>query len=305
MDIDVEKLNRVLQNLLDGNDLDDNRITKYSEKEEAMNDVLAILDVSSDEFDPSSFVSRLKSYIENHDRILYSVVTNRVYAKKTVEMGTLLTNLDKVLQSEYIFCNFDEEKRANIIKVIIKLTDHINLAMSQKTSFEMSDEAFKKRSDPLIKAAIKATEERFEGVAKKAEAEVGEVKKDILNQLISIVAIFTAISFVMFGGISTMSTLFKEIGDGVDLGKVMVLGSMLGMAMVAATYLFLRFVMVIVKDSAKHPVMDKIFYCSIALLFLMFIISLVVCYEGYDLMPVVLCAIVVFMFLPYVIDRIN
>ena len=219
---------------------DSNSIEKTKK---SLHNLLEKLMENSKSFNPETFVDELNEYIDSDKRLLYSEITlkvNELYEKDDEKLTTLMSNLDKLY--EYQFdkdLNEDAEKNEKLKKIIIKLWDHVNLANVQIVKLKMSDKEFQKRIDPTIKKIDKSTCQ-FEKSKKDLIAEINNTKKDIYAQLISIVSIFVAISFVMFGGMSLLNNLFDYSRlERIPLIEMLCGGSLIGLIIVAVMYGFI------------------------------------------------------------------
>lgn len=205
------------------------------EMSEGVDDLCIRLSKDTKEFDPKIFFKTLHRYIKNEDRLLYTNITNYVFELETDEdIGVVQTNLDSVIN--YIYDQkfledfpwkpeyknqrnpYERTKRT-----VLKIWDHINLAKRQMFLFNMTDEDY----------------ERIVG-EKMRQAEI-KLSKDMNMQLISLVAIFTALSFIVFGGISSLDNIFlgsKEI----PITKLLIIGSIWCFCIMNLVFTFMFFI---------------------------------------------------------------
>lgn len=79
---------------------------------------------------------------------------------------------------------------------------------------------------------------------RRQKKDVSKVVNDLQSQLISIVSIFVAIAFVLFGGMSLMNNLFNyENMDKIPLFEMLCAGSLIGIVMIMSIYAFIVFVL--------------------------------------------------------------
>lgn len=99
-----------------------------------------------------------------------------------------------------------------------------------------------------------------------------DIMKEMLTQLISVVAIFVGIAFVMFGGMSLLNDLFDFSNmKVVPLTEIICLGSLFGLIIIYVIYAFIIFVYKITKveNISKQNTLDKrIIIISIVLIFI-------------------------------------
>lgn len=223
---------------------DSNSIEKTKKN---LHNLLEKLTENSKSFSPETFIDELNEYIDSDKRLLYSEITlkvNELYEKDDEKLTTLMSNLDKLYEYQFDKAlSEDEARNEKLKKVIIKLWDHVNLANVQIVKLKMSDKEFQKRIDPTIKEIDKSKCE-FEKSKEDLIAEIDNTKKDIYAQLISIVSIFVAISFVMFGGMSLLNNLFDYSGlNRIPLLEMLCGGSLIGLIIVAVMYAFMMLVL--------------------------------------------------------------
>lgn len=185
--------------------------------EEAVKDFCRRLSKDTKNFEPKIFFEKLHEYITNDNRLLYTHITNYVFSlEKEEQFGIMQTNLDNVIN--YIFskqfsCDFSwDESQSNVAdpydrtkRTVLKIWDHINLARRQYVLFHETDKEYERIVD------------------KKMEVASAGLIKDMTAQLISLVAIFTALSFLVFGGISSLDNIFIGAKD-IPVTKLMIVG---------------------------------------------------------------------------------
>lgn len=104
-------------------------------------------------------------------------------------------------------------------KSVIKIWDHINLAQQQYLVLKQTDQEY----DVRFKNNI--------------EIYKNEITKEMSQQLISLVGIFTALAFLIFGGISSLDDIFNV--HGVPLIKLMCTGTVWGISILNLVFVFL------------------------------------------------------------------
>lgn len=228
-----DKAKGIVQNIKD--DLKDEQIKKnVDEMKKNMNILLYLLTEPNDVFDSQTFLEKLKSYIDLYKRLLYSEISINVYQlSRNNGLPSFISNVE-------LACNYaiskDIEIKDEITKVTIKLLDHVNLASNQVDSLLMNEQKFAEHAQPIIKQ-LEDTENDL--ITTKKDLETS--KNNHMSQLISIVAIFTALSFIGTGGIYSLSTLFKDI-ENVPLTQSITLGSLLAMTILNLLYFFMYFI---------------------------------------------------------------
>lgn len=145
----------------------------------------------------------------------------------------------------------DEER-----KLLHKLFDHCNLAVVQRNVYNQTK-----------KEIQNITEESFSEKFKSYE-------KEITAQLISLISIFTALSFVVFGGISILDSLLENTKQ-LPVVKLFIVGNVWFLCMYNIFALFLKFICKMVNKEIKLNI--KIPNIIAAAVFLVIILYYLVC----------------------------
>lgn len=256
---------------------------KIEELRKAMLDVVSYLSTPSDEFIESRFRTNLNEYLSKYNRLIYSELTTYITDMYNDEMKitTFQSNLEKALQGAL---KNDEYMLSNVTKSILKMYDHTNLAVKQNETFltpeEKIKEVAKKQTQEIENNIIKIGQEFDKNLNEK----VNLAQNNIYSQLISIVAIFVSISFVMFGGMTLMNNLFdyKEMKT-IPLFEMLACGSLIGIIMVNVVFAFMQFVLRITdkiktKDEFPYSYITKsvtrcLFIVMIAAVAISFVLS--------------------------------
>lgn len=198
----------------------------------AVDDFCRELTNESQDFSPKDFFGKLYDYIHKDGRLLYTNITNYVFSLDEETFGIIQTNLDQVIQyiySEQFKLDYrcQNKRDSNLYgrtkRTVLKLWDHMNLAKRQYSLFKMKDENYGKIVD-----------------AKMADAEL-RLSKEMNSQLISLVSIFTALSFLLFGGISSLDNIFIGAKD-IPVTKLMIVGTIWCFCIMNLVFVFMFFV---------------------------------------------------------------
>lgn len=201
-----------------------------------------LLQVDNNTFKPDNAFNALYKYIGTYRRILYSTVSFVVYditnqdnnnkeMKDRDRYGTLLSNIDSLLEYSDSHTIIEalkkdapsDEARQNIEdtrKAVWKIWDHVNLAKRQFDDLKQSDDEFKRRFDEQIRESQ------------------DDMTKEMNSQLLTIVSIFTALAFVLFGGVSSLQSVLSGLRE-THLLKLLILGCMWGIGMLNVVFVFL------------------------------------------------------------------
>ena len=216
------------------NGFQDNPNDAVQEKVDAIVKVFNLLLEDPDSFDEKIAFNALHKYIEKYERILYSPLSNIIYnvnnnKDSEVIMGNISTNMDKLVaytvSSEFTTRRNQTKKPESIKllqdtkKAILKIWDHINLAQQQYSVLKQSDEEYQQKFNGLISSYKE------------------DMTKDMSNQLLTMVSIFTALAFLVFGGISSLDNIFSA--HGIPMLKLMCIGTVWGLCILNLIFVFL------------------------------------------------------------------
>ena len=217
---------------------------KIAQMSEDIERICKALSQSSKDFDKIKVFEQIDNYINTHDRLMYAEISNYIFQLQSdQEVSVFQTNLESVLEfvlsdeySQQINTKKDEKDKTKITrsrKIVLKLYDHVNLARRQYIELRETDEEFERRFDKYF-----------------SEHQL-EITKEMSNQLVTLVGIFTAIAFVVFGGISSLDDIFRGGMSDIPLLRLMILGTLWSLCMTNLLYIFLFCVGKITKLSIK------------------------------------------------------
>lgn len=201
----------------------------------AINDFFNHLVVKHDEFSKKRAFEELQNYIIQYDRILYSPISNIIYSayensREEELIGTLMSNLDAlvsysldpdVIARRKVALNEDIDRRVvdDTKKAVLKIWDHVNLANQQYKVLKQTDDEYNEKFNRRISSYK------------------DEMIKEMNAQLLTMVSIFTALAFLIFGGISSLDNIFSI--DGIPIMKVLATGLIWGLCIFNLIFLFL------------------------------------------------------------------
>lgn len=216
--------------------VDDRVVT--GEMSKKITEICTLLLVDSSEFDEEMAFDKILCYIREYKRLLYSQISNMVYAcfkeHTTAEaanvLGTMISNIEKIVAytgtQRYQEKKVEDEQQLrdrgiyeDTEKALIKIWDHVNLAQTQYSGLKQTDEEYKKKFDKSITPFKE------------------ELVKDMNAQLLTMVGIFTALAFLVFGGISSLENVFSNYE--LPLMKVIIIGCVWGLCLLNTVFVFL------------------------------------------------------------------
>ena len=235
-------------------------------------------------FKAKNFFDKIHEYIMKNDRLIYTHITNYIFMLKEENFGILQTNIDSVVsymysdeyQQDFSEWLDDNQKKLELEKTqrtVLKMWDHVNLARRQYLMFQRKDTEYEKIVD-----------EKMEIVGAK-------ISKEMTVQLISLVAIFTALSFLVFGGISSLDNIFDGAED-IPILKLIVVGSVWGFCIMNMLFVFIYFISKIAKlnlsstDDVNASVLKKyplVCWCNLVVISIFVLSSWAVYISGEEL----------------------
>lgn len=207
----------------------------YSGKKIRINEICTSLNEDTASFDPHKTLNLLQKYSKEEERLLYSEISNYIFSLESSSLGKFITNLDSMIECSQQETNLDEKTK----KLIFKLYDHSQLAIAQSRNLVKDDTDFQMM-----------IERRIAPIYGNLNAAVENAKKDINSQLISLLGIFTALAFLIFGGINSLDNIFQGM-QSLPVLKLMITGCIWGICILNIIFVFMYFVAKITKTNIK------------------------------------------------------
>lgn len=246
---------------------------KRNELEFAFSGFFRCLEINNQEFDAQVAYRQLKDYIKRYDRVPYATISNKIYkvyddSKDEKDRGNILSNLVKLQD----WCNDNisnapqrtehtkkksnqEDKNSEIEfkleydtqKVIFKMVDHVNLADRQYRMLKQTDDEYNEKFKDRIK-------EYQDEMTREFQQKISEYQAEMNAQMISMIGIFTALAFLVFGSISSLDGIFENIQF--PIFKVMSIGLIWGFCVINMIFVFLYCIGKMTKLSFKSTACD-------------------------------------------------
>lgn len=188
-----------------------------------------------------NFKKFLDIIITNKDvRILYSEISSNIY-RRINDLDNININLEKI-KDEIIVNkgkNFPDSRRAE--KIIVKIYDHFNLAIYQLKRLKDDDDVFSKRVAGVIKPINDENSEKIDNKFIEIDSSIKTEAGNLKNEFIGLIGIFTAMSFLVFGGLEFLGGIFSKIED-VPILKLIMIGSIWSLCISNLMYAFMFFI---------------------------------------------------------------
>ena len=189
----------------------------------AMRDICNSLNVKSNLFESKNTFLKIIKYVKTYERLLYGDISAYCFSLEQEEMDSFNGNLIQLVMftdSEGFSKTVEEIKQTGnkddvelcekTKRIIIKMYDHVNLASVQLSDLKKDDKELERKVNSKL---IPVKE---------------EITREMSSQLIALVAIFTAVAFVVFGGFSSLSSIFSNIKEVPE--KLIMIVSVWGLA---------------------------------------------------------------------------
>lgn len=203
-------------------------------------EIIKFICMEKDEFENNfdKFIEFIN--LNKHVRILYSEISIIIYEKAN-NLENININLEKI-KDEIIDnkCKNYSEAEA-VSKIIVKIYDHFNLAIYQLARLKDDDETFRKRVaqviQPINDENKNKIDKKFSEIDSSIKMEAGNLK----NEFIGLIGIFTAMSFLVFGGLEFLGGIFSKMED-VPILKLVIIGCIWGVCISNLMYAFMFFI---------------------------------------------------------------
>lgn len=226
--IDVNKIYNISSELEESS----KENNELQEMTAAMDKICKYLAKENDEFVAAEFCGLILEYIKKYDRLLYASISDKIFFYKTSNkedrISSMLANIE--ITSDFVYSvatknEYEElvkkysEVQVNLKKIIIKISDHMNLAIKQTESLKLSKKEYEDRFQESMKPII------------------SDMQKEMNAQLITLVGIFTALAFLVFGSISSFENTFTMLDK--PIFKLMLVGTIWSIGLINLVFVFL------------------------------------------------------------------
>lgn len=186
--------------------------------------------VPSSKFNSEEWIKEFSKYITPQTKVFYSVLTSDILHEDEEFLGYLSANIEMVVEkAQKGTCQTLEIKKdrfilpESIYKFLLKFYDHITLAITQRSVYKANTDEIKQANRDIVSEQISKSQERFTA------------------QLIGLISIFTALSFVIFGSISSLNSLFENAKEA-PIIRILLIGDLWMICMTNIFMLFMKLI---------------------------------------------------------------
>lgn len=236
-----------------GNNTDKDLQPSFTEEiQQDLEQFMNLLSKDNNVFKPEKTYEFINGYVSKHKRILYSAISDYIFLilkdnRNDKRLDSIITNLDMLLKysrdinwkTKVAECNQSLDPTS---LVILKIWDHVNLAIKQFYSLWETEDEYDKRFSVRI--------QEFQN----------KIMSEMTGQLLTLVGIFTALAFLIFGSITSLESILDNLGN-TSLLKVLTSGCIWGLCILNLLFVFLFCVKRLSKsdDNSKLKSRENVF----------------------------------------------
>lgn len=222
---------------------------------------LFLTDTSS--YDPKDSVLKINEFLEQKEkmeRIFYSEISYFIFNLDVEKRGKFTTNIDNLLcalchnESLVFDKEYEDERKKDIIKIIIKFYDHSHLVINQ----------------------IENAQNIIASTISEAKEEIKKEVKGIEREYISILGIFASIMLAFVGGITFSTSILENIHKA-SIYRIIFVTSILSLTLVNIFYILIFF-LTSINNMDKKIILPKGIYRTINMIILVIMLLDVICW---------------------------
>lgn len=232
----------------------------FHKQEELQENIFSLILSSPEDFDIKDWIKDFSKFAKEYKKLLYAKISSKIIACEDNGVIENLTNnistvieaikpKEKGVTAEDSIILVDKD----CYTLFLKFHDHCNLAMTQRSVYLKTENEFKEiaseTKDDVRKSLEEATTEINKHV-KASEQKINDAEKNITTQLITLVSIFTALSFVIFGGISVLDNLLQNV-RALPVIKTLLIGDLWFICMANLFIIFTKLICVMTDRNFK------------------------------------------------------
>lgn len=188
----------------------------------------------SKRYNPQRTIDDIKKYLaekSTKERILYSEISSFIYGLQADEQGNFATNIENLL---LYASNSNNKVPEDHYKIIVKIYDHFQLALQQKSLNTNATDVIKTY---FVESMSKAEYVILERVLEAAKVDTKKIEK----QYITILGIFASVVLSFVGGITFSSSVLQNI-DAVSIYRLLAVIDILALVLINTIYVLIKFI---------------------------------------------------------------
>lgn len=202
--------------------------TNFEKLKRRTNGICISLNYSSDKYAAQKTISSIKNYLKECDRIIYSEISGYFFDLNEDKRANFITNVECLL----VTCMSDVSIDNEIQQCVLKIYDHVHLAIHQIMKLQ-----YNTKEENLEKVFIN----NIDPIKLKMEAKIEQTYKELYGQLIALIAVFTAMAFLVFGSMSSLDNIFNQFSS-IPLLKIVIVACVWGISVINLVFIFMFFV---------------------------------------------------------------
>lgn len=228
---------------------------EIEKKQNYISKICETLQISSAQYDIEKTMEVIRQYVDDSnkfksERVLYSEISNYIYALEEEDRGNFVTNIEKLLEASI---NSNKEISDKCVNVIVKIYDHVQLAIYQIENI-----------DNRLAERVLSTKNTIHGEIKGIEKEY-----------ITILGIFASIVLAFVGGITFSTSIMQHISE-VSIYRLLIVLDVLGAILMNLLVYLFNFVLYInnAKKRIKPFTFNAIFCMCAIVIFLSWLMEI-------------------------------
>lgn len=205
-------------------------------------EIIKYICMEKDDFE-QNFNIFLQFIESNKDvRILYSEISSNIYRRiDSSSLDNININLEKI-KDEIILNKCKNYPTSKCVeKILIKVYDHFNLAIYQLKRLKVEDKEFEEKVGQVIKPINDENSTKIDNKFIEIDSSIKKEAGNLKNEFIGLIGMFTAMSFLVFGGLEFLGGIFSKIDD-VPILKIIMIGSIWSLCISNLIYAFMFFI---------------------------------------------------------------
>lgn len=196
---------------------------KKTEKMQAeVQELCAMLSVPQEQYNAENWINALCSYIKRNQRIMYMSITDYVFGLSDEQFEQFVSNLETACEN----AENGKIEDIDVERYELKFYDHVNLARKQMLAVNSRTEGLEDMIDNRL------------------EPKLAQTTKELTSQLVGLVSIFTALSFIVFGSISSLESILNNLSNGSGgVLRTVIVAIAWGLCMMNVLFGFMYFVL--------------------------------------------------------------